>query len=336
MPYSEDKAKQSLVQLLRSKKAILFAGAGCSRFANYPDWDELVMKMKEELTPHLTPPAGIDRLQLVDIVKQQRISEGQTGEDAYYNFLRNEFCPKTAKFDSAFHLPLVQLGFCGIITTNYDRVLEDAVNQAYSVDGELINCQDLNLCDDDTEISIFKFMRELAYTTRPTSVLHLHGYYTKPRKIILSEADYQRHYKEFRIFDSSGAPILGAMDSLPRRILWSLLVMHSLVFVGFGMQDEAMMHVLRYIQNELKLGEEHAHFALIGYKTDEQREQTVERLKQKNITPVFYQIADSAGAGVSQDHSNLRTLVLDLAKEADTPLGIGKSVLDISLRTLGM
>lgn len=335
MVYSEENAKQSLVQLLRSKKAILFAGAGCSRFANYPDWDELVNKLQKELTPHLTPPQETNRLQLVDVVKQQLISEGQTREDAYYNFLFNEFSPKTVKFDSVFHVPLVQLGFCGIITTNYDRVLEDAVNQAYTVDGNLVNCQDLSLRD-DIEIRIFKFMRELANAKHPTSILHLHGYYTKPHNIILSEADYHGFYKEFEIFDSSGNPIHGAMDTLPRRILWSLFVMHSLVFVGFGMQDEAMMQVLRHIQSELKLGEDHAHFALIGYKTDGEREQTIERLTQKNITPIFYQIVNSSGTGVSQDHSNLRTLVLDLAREAGTPLGIGKSVLDISQRTLSM
>lgn len=329
MPYSEETARQDLIKLLQTKKGILFAGAGASCSAGYPLWGDLLAKLKAEFTPKLNPPASSKPLQVADLIKKEQAAKGQAGLDAYHNFLGREFAPKA--IDQNFHLPLVQLGFCGIVTTNYERLLEAAAIQAYSTQTNPYSCQELDLRT-VYPTEIFKFLRNLAHTERPASVLHLHGYYNRPDMIVLSEEDYRRVYGEIELFDSEGNPTSGFMDPLPRRVLWSLLVMHSLVFVGFSLSDPAMTEVLRFIQTELHLGYDRAHFALMGYVDDADKERQTGYLIERNITPVFYQVKQAPD--LPPDHGNLTTLVRELAQAAGTPLGAGPSVLDISRNTL--
>jgi hypothetical protein len=68
-------------------------------------------------------PTSDDILKYSDQIKKS--ANGSRRIEEYYKFLDRIFAPhKNRQNYTEFHCALIKLGFCGLVTTNYDMVLE--------------------------------------------------------------------------------------------------------------------------------------------------------------------------------------------------------------------
>lgn len=324
----DEAAKQQLVNLLNSKRAILLAGAGSSCSVGYPMWAEFVDRLGKKFTPLLNwtdqSPMEFAGQIVSEIKRTDQLVD-------YYNFLERSFePPNDRKLHDDFHVALVQLGFCGIVTTNYEEVIESAVMEAYNSEFGPYRCEHIDLCG-ERSYRVFDFLRSLATSHKPKWVLHLHGHYRNPEGIVLTLDDYKRKYGEVPIFDSTGRPQNQLLDSLHRKVLWTLLTTHSLVFVGFSLRDEFFTHILRIVQRDFGLGSDPTHFAIMSFTTDEDKDKTALYLKNHNTMPIFYHAPkDSNGI---PNHSKLKDLIFDLARRVGVP-DVFTGITDLNRRML--
>ena len=346
MPSQNDVAREELIILLRQKNGILMVGAGTSKFAGYPLWPELIEEMRSQLIPGLAKVGDdVDLTAYADRIKDGVLTDGRSRE--YYKFLDRKFRPKPANNHTPFHCALVQLGFSGIITTNYEIVIETAVSEAFSSAGIHRVCEPIDLCEPKS-YRVFDFLRSISPDTDHRWILHLHGLYRNPEQIILTRTDYLRSYGEPAREDSqtnygvdvkpsrSAAPpqvMASPLDTLHRKVIWALLAMRSVVFVGFSMRDEFFMRILEVVQTDFQLDVDPAHFAIVDYTTDEDKERTTSILLRKGVRPVFYHVPRPADPHGPRDYSGLEHLILELADSVGVPTGSPSSA-DLSRRML--
>ena len=175
------------------------------------------------------------------------------------------------------------------------------------------------------------FFRSLT-VGKPRWVLHLHGYYRNPQRLILTEDDYVGKYGEFPAYDEDGRTLNVNLDSLHRKVLWALCISHPLVFVGFSLDDGFFVHILQVLRQDLQLGEDLEHFAIMHYTTDEEREQVAEKLRLLNTRPIFYYVP-TVTSGQEPDHSGLRRLIYELAGDVGVSV-VPESIASINKRML--
>ena len=328
MTDQNEAAKDQLVSLLKEKRAILMVGAGSSKLAGFPLLNELIDELSQ-LTPSLSGSKGDDLTAYADLIKDQLDRERRIKE--YHKFLDRTFQPKNNRNNhTTFHCALVKLGFCGIITTNYDKVLETAVGETFSEDGYCW-CEPIDLCL-PKPYRVFDFLRSLSPNTDHRWVLHLHGYFYNSEQIILTRKDYLRAYGELGAngMDGNSNRIL---DTIHRKVIWALLAMHSLVFVGFSMKDEFFMKMLEVVRKDFELDSEPVHFAIMNYTSDEDRERTSLILRCMGVLPIFYHVPELRSPNDSPDHSGLQRLVFELADLVGIPIE-SPSILNLTQKML--
>ncbi len=182
--------------------AFLWVGAGLSIPAGYPGWGQLIERLRntsvEPLDNTSDPLAAIDAFVWVN------------GKGLLSQQLLELFEPKQPL---TCHHELVQLPWKGIVTTNYDELLEDALKLGQPRYVKVTLEQNLDLVT-GSQLPVFK----------------VHGDLASFRDVILSGQSYQDFHKRH--------PLLKAD-------LESLLRKHSLVFFGCSMTDPRLLDWLR-------------------------------------------------------------------------------------------
>lgn len=330
MVLDNERAKARLIPILKARRALLLAGAGSSMFVGYPGWGQLIEQMRAEFAPDFawtnTSPISFATTIVGEIEKMNRMTD-------YYNFLDRTFGPhsdRTKQHDD-FHVALVQLGFCGLVTTNYEEVIESAVTEAYTTELRPWRCAALDLCL-PRSYRVFDFFQALAQRENPEWVLHLHGHFLNPKSIILTERDYQRSYGESPTYDAQERPLNVKLDTLHRKVLWALFATHPLVFVGFSLRDDFFVHMLRVVREDFELGSDLTHFAFVGVTNDDDEVKAREYLRQCNTMPIFYRVPEQI-EGEVQDHSDLKRLVYEIATDTGKPI-VSRSLSSINKRML--
>jgi hypothetical protein len=334
MTIDNEAAKQQLVSTLKGGLAVLLAGAGSSKFVGYPLWGQLVEQMRQRFASRLIWPDDVAPMTFAGTILDEIKKAKQL--PAYYNFLERQFEPMQGRtrLHDDLHVALVQMGFCGLVTTNYEPVLESAVTEAFASDVGPFRCEEIDLCQDRV-YRVFDFFRGLAKRKKPCWVLHLHGYYRNPQGIILTEGDYRKRYGEHPAYDEDGRAQNVILNSLHRKVLWTLFATHPLVFVGFSLQDNFFVHMLRVIREDFELGSDLTHYALIGFTTEADKKRIWEYLRQHNTMPIFYPIPELMRSGEEEDHSGLKRLVYEVAGLVGAPF-VSKSVTGDKKRMLAL
>lgn len=98
-------------------RLVVFVGAGASRDAGIPLWNDLVSQMAKVLPQEIQ--AKYDNLQLAQLVRET------SDEKAYYASVRKHLL-QNVTCSNAIHEGILELDPSCIITTNYDTLLEDA------------------------------------------------------------------------------------------------------------------------------------------------------------------------------------------------------------------
>jgi hypothetical protein len=189
-----------LVEAVRSRRCILFAGAGLSMAVGLPSWSQLIEHMRRELgLAEDVTDAGYQTL-----AEYYRLEKGSIG--ALRSWMDRSWSVSEAKVaKSRIHQLIVQLDFPILYTTNYDNNLEVAYSQADRGFAKIVNARDLTRAADGC-----------------TQIVKFHGDFEEDSSLILAETDYFD-----RLNFESPLDVKFRADALGRTIL----------FIGYSMSD---------------------------------------------------------------------------------------------------
>lgn len=188
----EEKEARKLLTWARAAKKrrpVLFAGAGLSLNANPREgwreqgeversdrapaamtWSELSERLRRDLT---SADQSQDPLWLAELYRQAH------GNDALHSVVA-ESVPDRLLIPGAAHMTLAKIRWEALLTTNYDSLLERALEKAGRIPAP---------CSSDSDLVR---SRERA----KTEVIHLHGVLTAPESVVLALDDYRRYPAE--------------------------------------------------------------------------------------------------------------------------------------------
>ena len=291
--------KRQLIELVTSGEAILIVGAGSSRRVGYPDWPGLLQKLEDlairwgDSFQRDEGKCENDPLVYAEEIKSCVCKAGNLGE--YHALLYNLFKQKTPRFDY-FHKMLVSLPFRGILTTNYDTVLEAALGEV-----EQVSASDNSLViDDGSAVRVHEFLRTMTDSSLTRRIAHLHGKFDPANSIILSIEDYKRIYG---LELTANPPQRDSGWTLHRKILWAVLATRRVVFVGFSMNDPYLNKMLEIVRRDLREWGQVTHYVIMSISPDsaEDSKAKAARLKSEyGVDAVFYEDFDNSHRGL--DH----------------------------------
>ena len=312
-----EERKRELIELVASGEATLMVGAGSSARVGYVTWDGLLEKL-EDRASECDDDFEKDEEKRVrkpleyaeDIKAYIRDKTGDIGR--YYALLEELFEPKTTTHDE-FHRLLVDLPFRGILTTNYDTVLEEALlgkKIEAEREGRQIRPIDVMplVIGPNTPRLIHEFL--LARNNDPhipQRIAHLHGLHRYPESIILSSEDYVENYG-LRV--KKNGEDQGNEDrwTFHRKLLWAVLATRRVVFVGFSMEDPYFNKMLDIVGTDLWVWNKSIHFAIMGISAENTKESKDKAKWLKNrygVDTVFYEVFENS-------HQRLEDLFVEI------------------------
>ncbi len=293
-----EERKRELIDLVASGEAVLMVGAGSSARVGYVTWNGLLKELENlanECGEGLEQGHKSDPLAYVENIKSH-IRKEMNGLGRYYALLQNLFSPKEPSF-ADFHTKLVTLPFRGILTTNYDIVLEAALG-----DLERHTAYDNSLVIDENSAGrVHEFLMAMNNDKRMTRrIAHLHGKFDTPSSIILSIEDYYRAYG-LRI--RADHVQRDSEWTLYRKLLWAVLATRRVVFIGFSMTDPYFNKMLETVSADLWRWDKSIHFAIMSISsTDAENSKTrADELKREyGVDTVFYEDSDNSHQGLNR------------------------------------
>jgi hypothetical protein len=271
-----------LIDSVRARKCILFVGSGLSTLAGFPSWPQLIDKLVAEAKR--SPNARLEGLAEMearrDYLMLAEFARTTLGPWGYTRLLKKEFgrpVPPTQV-----HQWIAGTDYRGVITTNYDRLLETTITQVRNWAPNTFTTEGVTAMGDalfNPELFIYK----------------LHGDITSPVSIVLSERDYDR---------------MILRNPHVRSFLFGAVLSHTLLFVGYSLSDPDFNLLLR----ELTLMFENyvpRHFALLPNSGAFDREHLLARM---NIQVIPYDPAN--------DHAQVAQVLRTLHDLAPAPLAL--------------
>lgn len=256
-----------LIELVRSGEAIAFAGAGVAAPLGYPDWPGVVARLAAVLTGR-----GIQEIQIngqtiaIDRVLamkalplvQVQILKSSLGDD-YFRALSDLFGPKEKTIASI--SDLVELPFRHFLTSNYDPCLEKHHNPSNPPESICLR-QD----------AAANFIQTFADARCPRHVVHVHGRYDDPSRIVLTEEDYGVYERDATV-----------------RLFWSQVTL-KVVFFGCSLEDADLLSGFRNVRRTLNNHQaEPRHFAIMPLADADQEQGIRIQLEMRyGIQPVFF------------------------------------------------
>jgi hypothetical protein len=293
--------KRELIKLVVSGEAVLMVGSGSSARLKYVTWDGLLEKL-EELA--IQCGDGLDQSRKKDLLVyaediKSHINEKTGSLKRYHDCLYDLFKRKSPPCEPCddFHKMLVSLPFRGILTTNYDTVLEAAlgvIDPGPASDNFLV-------IDESSAARVHEFLMSMNNDRRMTKrIAHLHGKFDPAASIILTIEDYRRAYGLNLTDEESHQQ---NESKLRFRLLWAVLATRRVVFVGFSMEDPYLNKILEVVTEDLWTWNKSTHFAImsISSKDAENSKDKAKMLDMKyGVSTVFYEDTDGSYKGLEK------------------------------------
>ena len=128
----DDKSRlnlRELIDYIRKGQCCAFVGAGLSKPAGYPLWEELLDKLKK-VAENITGNKAIYNGTGFEPAEKADSYRKIIGEEKYYEFLIDTFDPTDNKQPCLqVHHDLIQMPFNAYVTTNYDCLLKRALEE---------------------------------------------------------------------------------------------------------------------------------------------------------------------------------------------------------------
>jgi hypothetical protein len=293
--------KRELIKLVVSGEAVLMVGSGSSARLKYVTWDGLLEKL-EELA--IQCGDGLDQSRKKDLLVyaediKSHINEKTGSLKRYHDCLYDLFKRKSPPCEPCddFHKMLVSLPFRGILTTNYDTVLEAAlgvIDPGPASDNFLV-------IDESSAARVHEFLMSMNNDRRMTKrIAHLHGKFDPAASIILTIEDYRRAYGLNLTDEESHQQ---NESKLRFRLLWAVLATRRVVFVGFSMEDPYLNKILEVVTEDLWTWNKSTHFAImsISSKDAENSKDKAKMLdREYGVSTVFYEDTDGLHKGLEK------------------------------------
>lgn len=264
-PFENDDAFRDLRDLMRGgRPPLALIGAGASAGSGYPDWRGLLKKLrKTALDRGDTLAWRKDIEDLNDALWTAEVLTRKFRKGQLSSLIKTEFGDHRRVGEP--HRTLARMPFPHYLTTNYDRCIERALRTA-SRSFVTVRWSETNAVSD--------FLIGLNHPKTERRVVYLHGRSGDPDDdIVLTESDYVGRY-------------IASDDA--RRKLMAIFMTNPVVFIGFSLNDPDLANLMREVTARLKTTRP-SHFALMGYKTEGEREATRDRMVGKfGVRPVFF------------------------------------------------
>ena len=195
---------KDFVRDLSESNVAIFAGAGLSKSAGYVNWPELLREIADELG------LSVDREHDLISLAQYHVNESK-GRAKINRKILEEFAEEAEATEN--HEILSRLPITTFWTTNYDKLIEEALKKGY-------------------KIVDVKFEKEQLSTTKPKRdvvVYKMHGDVDHPAKAILTKEQYEAYYKTHEHFITA---------------LSGDLISKTFLFIGFSFTDPNLDYVL--------------------------------------------------------------------------------------------
>lgn len=250
-----------LVELMYAGAVVPFVGAGISASGGFSSWKDHLRRQGK--TAHIAS----DRIEALlasgayETVLEE--IEAVRGREVFINEIRDEFSRSGTIPDVVWRIS--ELFTDTVITTNYDRLIEQAYDTGEEGKVQVINGLDALEKPDPKKITVIK----------------LHGNIREPKRCILSKNQYDEAY---------GNGSLNMHKPIPK-----LLAYHyknsSLLFLGCSLRNDRTVQVFKKIKEAMGEEEEtKQHFSI------EQAPESLEEIAQRNselaklgITPIWFE-----------------------------------------------
>lgn len=249
-----------LVQCLEAGNVVPFVGAGLSVAGGFPSWRAHLRQQGRT--------AGIDQFHVEKLLADGQYEtvieeiENTRGRDVFTQEIRDVFSRTGEITDTT--LQLTELFTDTVITTNYDRLIE----QAY----------------DTGEKDAFQIINGLNALEKPatdrTTIIKLHGDIQNPAQCILSKKQYNQAY---------GNDQLDITLPIPKLVSYYYRN-SSLLFLGCSLNEDRTMQVVRAVKHQIGDADKPQHFSIEQAPEDE--EILIERnaqLARLGITAIWFE-----------------------------------------------
>lgn len=197
-----------LAKELIREKLIIFVGAGASIDSKLPSWNGLVRKFAQEL--------GIDKewFNVDETLVIPEIYYKRFGKVPYYEILEEIFSKKYEP--NSIHKALEKLNVNYLITTNFDALIEETVNENYDYD-------------------IIKKDEDLAHSSKSKMIIKMHGDLDN-KNIILRKSEFGEYEKRFPLIST---------------FIKGLFTANTILFIGYSLNDPNVKNIMSWIKNIL-------------------------------------------------------------------------------------
>lgn len=196
---------QKFSKSIQEGNAAVFAGAGTSVDAGFVNWKDLVRKFSEDI--QLDVEKESDLIGLTQYyINSKGGNRGDVNREIISEFSKPEANPETMNL-------LTKLPISAYWTTNYDKVIENALERNNRLADVKKNKYDLARDVPDSDAIVYK----------------MHGDVESPQDAVISKDDYERYSEENPLFISA---------------LRGDLVSKTFLFVGFSFEDPNLESIL--------------------------------------------------------------------------------------------
>jgi hypothetical protein len=305
---SDLRSREQLSQLFGRKPPVAFVGAGASADV-YGTWNEVLKYLIGEAVERGVASEeqrafwlehGDRRPQQIARAIKRALGAPRVFEDILGQYFGRRSHPETRSAFTPLHKAIVELPFKGIVTTNYDPGLLEA-----------LRCCRPGTCPvpystwmDEYHVNAWYSGDEFEEGTCP--LLYAHGSWDRPETIILDNDRYREAYRDgpyYRMFQH----------------LWAA---ERLVIIGFGFSDSWMDRLLDDILTHMVHGGGMRHFALLGiHEGDQGQRMQIRDLMQDayNASVLFYPVRRRMVEGREvEDHGELISLLQDVRSRVES------------------
>ena len=198
---------EKIQEAKNDNKLVFFIGSGMSKNVGLPDWGELIDELKKDLNTTEEDYLKIAQLYFLEF-----------GEYEYIKKIKS-FFPSENIIIQKTHSLLVKLFPQNIITTNWDVVIEKAI---------------------DNEMALYDIVRndrELINTTSNRKLIKMHGD-IEIGNIIFKEDDYLEYSQKFPLVEN---------------YVKSILSTNTVIFLGYSYNDINLKYITKWIHNSSKV-----------------------------------------------------------------------------------
>ena len=209
-----EKELEILAEELRDGKLIVFVGAGVSMNSKLPSWNELIRDYAEKLG--MIKEDEYRSFNAEETLDIPEIYYDKFGKIKYYEILEKRFSDRKY-LPNSIHKSLKKMDLNYIITTNYDKLIEEEFKNK--------NIYDIITKDN-----------ELPYSKTNKAIIKMHGD-LKNRNVVLKKSDYDNYEKNFPLIST---------------FIKGLFTSNTILFIGYSLNDVNVKDIIRWINEILK------------------------------------------------------------------------------------